>query len=140
MNQFVGLCHYPTFFLSFSYTPKSFLVRIVANPLMACIFVTSFEHSPTGRAIERNSQVVSGVMSLHAPGLAELFVASLKVAAVFTWRCFVFSGDALSIFHSRRLLEIFELTCILIYKRSSEDTENTSKKEPAGSSISYLEP
>lgn len=56
---------------------------------MARIFVVSLEDFPTGRAIERDSQMVSGDMSLNAPGFAELFIASLEGAAEFTYRCYV---------------------------------------------------
>jgi len=58
---------------------------------MARIFVVSLEDFPTGRAIERDSQMVSGDVSLDAPGFAELFSASLEGAAEFTWRCYVAS-------------------------------------------------
>jgi hypothetical protein len=51
---------------------------------MARIFVVSLEDFPTGRAIERDSQMVSGDVSLDAPGFAELFIASLEGAAEFT--------------------------------------------------------
>jgi hypothetical protein len=58
---------------------------------MARIFVVSLEDFSTGRAIERDSQMVSGDVSLNAPGFAELFIASLEGAAEFTWRCYVTS-------------------------------------------------
>jgi len=56
---------------------------------MAPILVVSLENFPTGRAIERDSQMVSGDVSLNAPGFAELFIAFLEGAAKFTWRCYV---------------------------------------------------
>lgn len=58
---------------------------------MARIFVVSLEDFPTGRAIERDPQMVSGDVSLSAPGFAELLIASLEGAAEFTWRCYVAS-------------------------------------------------
>ena len=58
---------------------------------MARILVVSLEDFPTGRAIERDSQMVSGDVSLNTPGFAELFIASLEGAAKFTWRCYVAS-------------------------------------------------
>jgi hypothetical protein len=56
---------------------------------VARIFVVSLEDFPTGRAIERDSQMVSEDVPLNAPGFAELFIASLEGAAEFTWRCYV---------------------------------------------------
>jgi hypothetical protein len=82
---------------------------------MARIFVVSFEDFPTGRAIERNSQMVSGDVSLNAPGFAELFIASLEGAAEFAWRCYVTSLIWLAYFINP-IVEIFELTCIWIHK------------------------
>jgi hypothetical protein len=79
---------------------------------MARIFVVSLEDFPTGRAIERDSQMVSGDVSLNASGFAELFIASLEGAAEFTWRCYVASLIWLAI---NPTVEAFELTCISIH-------------------------
>jgi len=58
---------------------------------MARIFVVSLEDFPTECAIERDPQMVSGDVSLNAPGFAELFIASFDGTAKFTWRCYVTS-------------------------------------------------
>ena len=82
---------------------------------MARILVVSLEDFPTGRAIERDSQMVSGDVSLNAPGFAELFIAFLEGAAKFTWRCYVASMIWLGYLLNPNV-EVFELTCIWSHK------------------------
>jgi hypothetical protein len=108
----------------------------VATSLMARIFVVSLEDFPTGRAIERDSQMVSGDVSLNASGFAELFIASLEGAAEFTWRCYVASLIWLAI---NPTVEAFELTCISIHNWRSCDIEKIQKIERAESPIWQLE-